>query len=390
MSDIIREALFGTSVFLDETKLYPEFVPEKLPHREEEIRRLASCMRPLLTGDFGTNIAVTGQAGVGKTATVKRTMYDFSQTLKESGKNISYAYYNCYTFRTKTAILRNLLSEKFQISTRGFSDEEILEMLMKRLDKEEKHLLVVLDEASMLKTDEILTFMHVGEFFGQSRINMILISRPLEWTTKLDSALSGHIHEQLEIPGYSKAELETILDYRARLAFKGSALGDDLVQMVAEIASQTHNARHGIEILLRAGKQADYERAQEVTAEHVREAKAAIYPELRVDVLGELETHELLTLAAITRRLRHSGISATTIKETQLNYRLVCEEYHEKPRSSMSLRKYIDRLEQIGVIGKVTGPIRGTKGRRSRITLYDAPASVLLERVTKLLDDRTS
>ena len=222
----------------------------------------------------------------------------------------------------------------------------------------------------MLKGDEILTFMHLGEFFGRSRVSVILISRPVEWTTKLDSVLSGHIHDQLEIPGYSKPELIDILDYRARLALKGPAINDELIHMVAEIASQTRNARHGIEILLRAGKQADYEQASEISAEHIREAKAAIYPELRVDMLGELETHELLTLAAITRRLRHSGISATTIKEIQQNYLIVCEEYSEKPRSSMSLRKYVDRLEKLGIIGKVTGPIRGSKGRRSRITLY--------------------
>ena len=388
MSDIIRDALYGASVFLDETKLYPEFVPDKLPHREDVIRQLASHMRPLITGQYGTNIAVTGPAGVGKTVTVKRTMFDFARTLKESGKNISYAYYNCYTFRTKTAILRNLLSDKFQISTRGFSDEEILEMLMKRLDKEQKHLLVVLDEASMLKSDEIRTFIHAGEYFGQSRINLILISRPEEWITKLDAALSGHIHAQIKIQGYSKVELTDILDFRSRMAFKGSAIDEELVHMVAEIAAQTQNARHGIEILLGAGKLADYERAPEVTAEHVRKAKAEIYPELRTDVLENLEIHELITLMAITRRLKHSGISATTIKEIQQNYRLVCEEYNEDPRSSMSLRKYVDRLEQIQIIGKVTGPIRGSKGRRSRITIYDAPASVLLERVLKLLEER--
>lgn len=248
------------------------------------------------------------------------------------------------------------------------------------------HLLVALDEATMLKGDDILTFMHLGEFFGHSRLSLILISRPVEWKTKLDRPLAGHIHEQIEFPGYSLQELVEILTYRTRLAFKGSAITNDIIQMVAEIASHTKNARHGIEILLRAGKLADYEGSREVTAEHIREAKAAIYPELRVDVLGELETHELLTLIAITRRLRHSGISATTIKEIQQNYRIACEEYQEKPRSAMSVRKYLDRIEKIGIIGKVTGPIRGSKGRRSRITLYDVPASVLLERVTKILD----
>jgi len=378
--------LFGDSVFKDETTLFPEFVPEKLPHREKEMRRLASCMRPLLTGEFGTNIVVTGSAGVGKTATAKRTMDVFSKTAKESGRNINYEYYNCYTFRTKTAILRNLLSKKFHISTRGFSDEEILEMLMKRLEGENMHLLVALDEATMLKGDDILTFMHLGEFFGYSRLSLILISRPVEWKTKLDRPLAGHIHEQIEFPGYSLQELVEILTYRTRLAFKGSAITNDIIQIVAEIASHTKNARHGIEILLRAGKLADYEGSREVTAEHIREAKAAIYPELRVDVLGELESHELFTLIAITRRLRHSGISATTIEEIQQNYRIACEEYHEKPRSTMSVRKYLDRLEKIGIIGKVTGPIRGSKGRRSRITLYDVPASVLLERVTKILE----
>jgi len=37
--DLVEKILLGASVFRDERSLFPEFLPQKLPRREEEISR---------------------------------------------------------------------------------------------------------------------------------------------------------------------------------------------------------------------------------------------------------------------------------------------------------------------------------------------------------------
>ncbi len=389
--DFVEKILLGASVFRDERSLFPEFLPQKLPRREKEISRLATDFRPLIQkkGSFAINVAITGTAGVGKTAVARYCGKHIENAAKKKGVAIKFIPYNAHTFRTKTSILRNLLTDHFNVTARGFSDEEILGMLVKRLEKDDMRLIVALDEANLLGSDEILSIIHASEVFGieRSRISTIIICRRTEWRAILNAPLSGHIHDQINIPGYTRSELVDILTYRAQLAFNPGVISEEIIEMVAEIASQTQNARHGIEILLRAGKMADYEHFSEINAEMVRRAKVGVYPELRPDVLDDLNDHELLTALGLARRLKHHGITATTINEAYKYYQIACEEKGVRAQSMSAFRKYVNHLDSVGIIGKAVGPLgRGRRGRRARITFYDLPATVLEERVLRILE----
>ena len=61
----------GGSVFKDESTLFREFVPEKLPRREKDIARLTRDFKPITEGAFAVNIAIIGNAGIGKTSIAK-------------------------------------------------------------------------------------------------------------------------------------------------------------------------------------------------------------------------------------------------------------------------------------------------------------------------------
>ena len=144
---------------------------------------------------------------------------------------------------------------------------------------------------------------------------------------------------------------EDILNYRAQLALRSSAYTPEIIEMIAEITCETLNMRHGIEILLRAGKSADMENVDEISPEHVRIAKASVYPELRSSVLESLQKHELLAALGIARRLKHKNVTATSVNDAYSNYEVACEEWGEKPLSMSSFRKFIDVLEGLGIIG---------------------------------------
>ncbi len=395
--DIIQDALFSSSVFKEggERTLNQYFIPNNIKYREENIRRISQNFRPLFltqkggTEGFSTNIALTGPAGVGKTVTARYTV-ESMQTMAEKYHIKLYTdYKNCWTTRTKTSILRSFLRDRFGVASRGFSDEESTDILIRRLNSEQAYLILILDEVSVLPQRDIRGFIHLPEEFGsEHRISLIMISRPTEWKVTLSSMVSQRIADVLQFHPYSLEETYEILSYRANLAFKSSAISEEIIDMVSEISDQTKNLRHGIETLYRAGRAADQRRLDEITPEMIRRAKNDVFPEMRADILEELKTHELFAALAIARRLHHKGITATTIEHSFKNYRIICEELNVHPNGEAAFRNYLTTLETIGILGKVTKGVKGRKGVRARLTIHDVPAAVLIERIEVFLSKR--
>ncbi|MHA2289042.1 MAG: Cdc6/Cdc18 family protein [Promethearchaeota archaeon] len=395
--DIIQEALFSSSVFKEggERTLNQSYIPEVLNFREDHIRRISQNFRELFTSErggysgFSINMAITGSAGIGKTVTSRYTVDRIQATAEKYHLRLYTDYKNCWTTRTKTSILRSILRDQFGVASRGFSDEESTDILIRRLNSEQAYLLLILDEVSVLNQKDIRGFVHLSEEFGmEHRISLIMISRPTEWKVALSSMVSQRISDVIHFQPYTYDETRKILAYRSELAFKSYALSDDIIDMVSEISDQTKNLRHGIETLYRAGRAADQKRIDEITPELIRRAKNDVYPEMRADILEELNPHELFAALSVARRLHHKGITATTIEHSFKNYRIICEEWNSTPNGEAAFRNYLSTLEAIGILGKVTKGVKGRKGVRARLTIHDVPAAILIERIEVFLAKR--
>ena len=395
--DIIKDALFSSSVFKEsgERTLDQSFIPDTLNFREDHIRRISQNFRELFVSKggglegFSTNIAITGSAGIGKTVTSRYTVERLQTMAEKYRVKVYIDYKNCWTTRTKTSILRSILRDQFGVASRGFSDEESTDILIRRLNSEQAYLILILDEVSVLQQKDIRGFIHLPEEFGSShRISLIMISRPTEWKVALSSIVSQRIADVIHFDPYNFEETREILDYRAKLAFKSHALSDDIIDMVAEISDQTKNLRPGIETLYRSGRAADQKRIDEISPELIRRAKNDVYPEMRADILEELNTHELIAALSVARRLHHKGITATTIEHSFKNYRIICEEWNVSSNGEAAFRNYLSTLEAIGILGKVTKGVKGRKGVRARLTIHDVPAAILIERIEVFLSKR--
>jgi cell division control protein 6 len=377
------------NVFRNRYTLLPEFVPEELPGRENDIEQLVENLSILLDPIqcVSVNIAITGLPGIGKTTIAKKTINDLKSAATANNINLDVFYVNCHSFRTKTSILRRIATDKFHIQGRGFSDEELMEMLALRLEKENLRMVLAIDEASMLSGKDILAFIHLNELFpiGVGRLSTLIICRRAEWSLLLSSTLSGRIQDQLNLDGYTEDQLQTILKYRADLAFFADVIGGDVLDLVVEISAKTRNARHGIEIMLRAGMKSNAQGSPMITAEFVRGAKNEVYPELRSDVFRDLKMNELISALSIGRILTKPGVVSTTINEAYDRFRLVAEEFQQNPQSKATFRLCVETLEKLGIISHSVSTIDEGRGRRAKITLYDIPAMILVERVETVI-----
>ena len=86
-ADILDELFdnFGTNatVFKDREVLRHDYLPDRLPHREGQIRQLGEIVAPLLKGARSSNIFIYGNTGTGKTAVVKYVLTRLEFKAKE-------------------------------------------------------------------------------------------------------------------------------------------------------------------------------------------------------------------------------------------------------------------------------------------------------------------
>ncbi|TFF87325.1 MAG: cell division control protein Cdc6, partial [Promethearchaeota archaeon] len=152
-TDYFENLLKKPSIFVDETTLDSNFIPEELPHREKELSLLSQLFLALITNPNSASrkVLITGKTGVGKTATVKRFGKMLMAASIKRGVQINYTHINCRKERTSYKVLIKIIhSIDKSFPNRGYSPQDLLEVITEYLNVHDLHLLIVLDELSYL------------------------------------------------------------------------------------------------------------------------------------------------------------------------------------------------------------------------------------------------
>ncbi|HZD12979.1 MAG TPA: ORC1-type DNA replication protein [Candidatus Binatus sp.] len=383
-SDIIREALSRPSIFKDEQPLSLEFVPQKLPHRESQLRSLTEYFRSVINkpGTTSPRVLVTGDIGTGKTALTRRFGTEISRTARSLKVNMVYQPVNCREHRGSLfMILKQViqsLSPKFP--QRGFSSDELLLALLDQLEEKKLYMILALDEAESLIQAEgstslyNLTRLQEERPGRQARLSLIVIVRDVKFLEELDKSTQSTLQRNIiRLEHYSDRQLEDILRERIELSFNEGTVPESLVGFIADIASRRGDARYAIELLWRAGKYADGSGVGELTPDHVRTAASDVYPVLRTEYAQYWNTHEKLILLALAGVLERSGEAYATMGEVEVAYKIACEQYKETARAHTQVWKYVQNLAVTGVIS-ATPSNEGYRGKTTLLGLINASA----------------
>jgi len=381
----------GKSVFKDQRTLSFDYVPQKLVHREAQMKKLAMLYKSVVESNLSQNAVLTGSVGTGKTATAKRFCMDLKDFAEKQQKAVDWVLVNCRQRNSESSAVLHIVNH-FQpnFPDRGFSITEMLRILRKDLEKRKVHLVIVLDEADMLLkkagSDIIYKLTRFGEekVEGKELVSLMLISQKNIFEM-LDASSTSTFKRTnvVEFGKYSLEELRDIVKSRTMLALHDGAIDDDSINLMAEVSSEWGDARFAIEILEKAGMLADEEGAGKISVEHVRGAKAEAYSSITESKLAGLDKHQKLALLAIARTSR--GKAYVTTGEAESAYKVACEEYGEKARAHTAFWGLMKDLDMLGVVGaKKSGP--GISGKTTVITLLDIPAKVLEQRMRQMLN----
>ena len=184
-SDDFKKRMNYTSVFKNFGSLNQNWVPsekEKLLCRNREIDHMITLFRPIIAeeGPFSANLLVLGGGGIGKTLTVKYFAKNFRDFAKKSSK-VTVEYYDCLQHKTKSAILRDMISKINFATGHGFGDPELMKQILSHLKSSNQYLLIILDEIHNLNYEDIMAFLNASQAFGQANSRFSIIGVTVLW-----------------------------------------------------------------------------------------------------------------------------------------------------------------------------------------------------------------
>ncbi len=366
----IAERSLSSNIFNDREVLRPDYIPNELPHRDEQISKVSSILAPIFRGERPSNVFIYGLTGTGKTAVVKYVLIKFEEYTSRFGKSSKYSYINCrYDDTTYRVLARLADSVGVRIPFTGLSTSEVFRRIISALDSLGVPLVVILDEVdSLVKKcgDELLyRLTRVNEELRKGKVTIVGITNDVNFIEGLDPRVKSSLgEEEVVFPPYDAVQLEDILSRRAIRAFKPGVLDDGVISLCASIAAKEHgDARRALDMLRVAGEIAEREGVCKVTKEHVLSARMEIEKDRVAEVIKTLPLHSKLVLLSLT-----IGGESRTTGDVYNVYRELCRYLNVDPVTQRRISDIVSELDMVGIINaKVVS--RGRYGKTRLIKL---------------------
>lgn len=364
--------------------LRPSYIPDVLPHRQEEINSLASVLVTALKGERPSNILIFGKTGTGKTACVK---YIGNEIKKADGDNskVNFIYMNCEIVDTPYGVMQNIGNQFIQNFTQripftGLSIMQVYNLLRDKLDEQDQVIIIALDEIDKLvykSGDDVLYYLSkINDDLKNARVSIIGISNDLLFTDMLDSRVRSRMEgEKMVFPPYNAEQLRDILNQRALLSFDDAVLEPAVIPLCAALAAQEHgDARRALDLLRIAAEIAERENCEKVTELHVYKAKNKMELDCVSEAIRTLPSQSKLVLMCVVI-LNEGGMERLTTGD-------VYEKYKDLSRivglSVLTQRRITDLLSELDMMGIIHAKVRsfGRGGRTKEVDLSVPPHDI--------------
>ncbi len=385
MGNLFEDLICEGKIFANREVLRPTYIPESLPHREKQIKGLATALSAALKGETPSNILIYGKTGTGKTATVKYVSKELEEMSEKRGSKCSPIYINSEVFDTQYRVFA-YLARVFnkQVPMIGWPTDMVYSEFKTGIDTEDRCVIVILDEVDRLasKGDGALyNLSRINSELNHAKVSMIGISNDLTFTELLDQRVQSSLgEEEIIFPPYDAAQLQDILGERAEIAFKESVIDDAVIPLCAALAAQEHgDARRALDLLRVSGEIAERTKSDMVTEEHVRLASEKIEANKIVEVVKTLPLQSKIVLSSVLLLHRERNKRRFSSGEVYNMYRRLCSHLGMEALTQRRVTDFVSELDILGLINAVIVS-KGRYGRTKEISL-----SVPVESVQPIL-----
>lgn len=380
-----EELVERSGVFKDMNMLSPHYIPDVLPHREEEIETIMKTVAPALKNTKPKNMFLYGKTGTGKTCSVRLVMEKFNAM----NKNAVMRYMNCRIYDSRYKIIFKVVNDSCKEDAKmGYPLSKLYESMLEWVEVSNAHTIIVLDEIDTVNDvdDLVYTMTRINDELDRGSVSIIGISNRLHFKERLDPRSKSALYEkEIVFRPYNATQLYEILKQRAEGAFVKESVEDAALRLAAAVAArETGDARYAVKLLHKAGVIASENGDTRVTEKHVENARKSVDEDLVTEAISTLPQHEQIALYGISllqlkgsayKRLGNDGQDVFMSGEVYESYSKACKSLAVTPRSARWFSEYLHDLDMLGLIA-LTSSGKGTRGQTRFIKLAYDPAKV--------------
>ncbi len=394
LSQLFESFLHKSRIFRDKSALRSSYIPEELPHIDEQIEQLASILAPAIKKEAPSNVFIYGKVGTGKTAVTKYVSRELEAKAIEKGSPLKVIYINCKMEKitTEYRLLARILKELGEeIPFTGLPTSTVYRKFFERIDEENKVFIIILDEIDSIKqaNDCLYDLTRINYELENSSISVIGISNNINFIEGLDPRVRSSLgEEEIIFPPYNALQLRDILEQRAEIAFYEDALAPEVIPKCAALAAQEHgDARKALDLLRVAGEIAERCGDYRVTEKHVDMAEEKLDMDRVIEVVKIQPKQSKIVLYSILSLilLGNNGNEVSTGEVYNL-YAEICKRNKVKVLTQRRVSELISELDMLGIINaKVVSKGRYGRTREISLAVSETTAKKLMDMLSSYL-----
>ncbi|AXG09710.1 orc1/cdc6 family replication initiation protein [Haloplanus rubicundus] len=381
-----------THIFRDEDMLRDDYQPQSIMAREAELSAYKTALQPVINGAQPRNVFLYGKTGVGKTAVSRYLLEQLQQdSAQYDDVSLSVFWLNCTNLSSSYQVAVNLVNTlrpaEDQISTTGYPQQRVFDLLYEELDAVGGTVLIVLDEIDHIGTDDEILYeiprARSNGYLTATKPGVIGISNDFGFRDNLSPKVKDTLcEEEIHFSPYNAPELEAILDRRAEGALFDDATESGVLALCAAIAAQdTGSARQALDLLYQAGELARAASHDKITKDDVHEARNKLERSQIEHGMRELTRHGHLSLVAVLQLALESG-GPFRVRDIYPQYRTISEQSDIDPLVRRRMHDHLADLAMLGILDR-----RSRNEGRSGGQYYEYEFAVGLNLVANVVSD---
>jgi archaeal cell division control protein 6 len=394
LGDIFNSAV-NNSLFENKGVLQVRYTPESIPHRDDQIKSIASILASTLRGERPSNLFVYGKTGTGKTLSVQYVQNELLKKAEELNVDVRFEYLNCKLKKvadTEYRILAALINQLGgSVPATGLPTDQVWSKFIELVDSKKQLIVFILDEVDQavkkMSDNFLYSLTRLNSELNQAQISLIGISNDVTFLENIDPRVrSGLGEEEFVFPPYNAIQLQDILNDRCAQAFKENVVADGVIAKCAAYAAREHgDARRALDLLRIAGELSEREGNENIGEEYIDLANNKMERDKILDIV-EAEPKQfqlvLYSILQLTRSAKNGGIERFYTGDVYNYYQQVCD---QTKTDSLTQRRISDIIAEIDMLGLINAKVisKGRHGRTREIKL--SVPSNLFDKVEQIL-----